>query len=110
MREFTQDHVDFYIDKFFKEYLLKVSDRQVDEIAKNMVRKFLSEESKHNPKDMWNFTKELLDICVQGSLCSSFEIVAMDFETAGYCPPEGTYCEADGSINESPWRKAVSWD
>lgn len=108
MKEFTQEIVDdFVIDKICKGYLLKVSDRQFDDMGKSMVREFLENRERHNPLDCWNFIKELLDMCVCASWCSSFEIAMLDLESY-YNAPIGAYCQKDGTINNSPWRIKMS--
>ncbi len=108
MKDFTQEIVEgFVIETIFKEYMLKVSDEQIDPFIKNMIKEYLAQTERHNPKDTWNLCKELLDQIVHGALATSFEITLLDFEPY-YLPPEGGYNHADGSINECPWRQKHS--
>lgn len=110
MNTFKQEYVDSYlIDLVCNNYLLKVSDQQFDAIGKDMVKEFLADTTRHNPKDAWNFCKHLLDMIVNGGLASAFEMRLLDLERV-YLPPEGAYCQQDGSIHNAPWRKQMAKD
>lgn len=54
--------------------LLNLSDRQFDPIAKDELRSVLSKPD----EEMRDGLKRLLDMCVNGSLCSDFEIRVLD--------------------------------
>lgn len=56
---------------------LKLSDRSFDPIAKDKLRNLL--ETERTDEEMRVGVKELLDMCVHGSLCSDFEILVLDF-------------------------------
>lgn len=56
--------------------LLNLSDERFDPIAKDFIRTLLEED--RTDEQMRVSLKVLLDMCVNGSLCSSFEIGVLD--------------------------------
>lgn len=62
--------------------LLNLSDQQFDPIAKDKLKALL--EGDKPTEEMKTGLKDLLDICVNGSLCSDFEIRVMDLAWRHY--------------------------
>lgn len=54
--------------------------------------------------DVWNEYKRLLDLVVRYALAAPAIQTLLDLEQH-YVPPVGGYAQADGSINNAPWRR-----
>lgn len=81
------------------------SDDMLDGTIVRRIQDFLASK----PTDVvvvWNFYKEMLDLIVHGSLGSGFIVRIFDLE-AFLKAPVGAYAQADGSINQAPWRKTL---
>ena len=76
----------------------------------NMIATSLSDkikefsQSQHTPEEVWNFYKEILDLGVHTGGINGLVLSLLDLEPR-YNPPEGdVFLQADGSINNAPWR------
>lgn len=78
--------------------LLKLSDGLFDPIAKESVRKWSAP-----PKAAE--VLRTLDLCASGSLCSDFEMLAMDALFMSAVDREGTTREAVYALADQTWRR-----
>ena len=60
----------------------------------------------HSDVEIWNFYKEMLDLCVRCAAGAPFVMAALNLEPH-YHPPVGALCIHDGSIDKAPWRLAA---
>jgi hypothetical protein len=74
---------------------LNLSDRAFDPVAKDIVRKW-------SPEPTAAQVLEALDMCVHGSLCSSFEIKVLHMLYEQACKAEGK--THDQVASEATWR------
>lgn len=81
------------------------SDAVLDQSLVVKIRAFLKANPGNDETVLWNFLKELLDLIVHGGLAAPFFIRLFDLEATGMKAPPGGYAQADGSINNAPWRQ-----
>lgn len=79
------------------------SDRMLSTEMLNTIRAFLAGPERDDA-GVWNFYKRLMDDAVHASGAAPSIMALLDLER--FCdPPEGAYCQRDGSIDHAPWRE-----
>jgi hypothetical protein len=108
MTEFTQEKADKVLNDIVDGlFINNPPDKQSPYWNKDYFWFFSDWRSKNpNPTkvEVWNFLKKMVDLAKVTHQHAYIQIF-LDLEGLGMDAPEGGYSQADGSINNAPWRQ-----